>query len=220
MTYVFCAYREWSLMLYKKLKKRYKSMILISKPSELNYRHLKKLNPKYIFLPDWSWIIPKKITDEFTCVCFHESDLPHFRGGSPLQNQIIRNLKKTKTSAFIMTDKLDDGDILLKRNLSLEGNLDDIFERMIKNDYDMITKIISGKFKRRKQTGEVSIYKRRKPSQSELKTLNHSKIYLHNFIRMLSDPYPNAFLKIGNHKIIFKSSSFDGKNLKFQGEII
>jgi methionyl-tRNA formyltransferase len=208
MTYIFCAYREWSLMLYKKLKKRYKNMILITKPSELTYNYLKKLNPKYIFLPDWSWIIPKKITDEFTCVCFHESDLPRFRGGSPLQNQIIRNLKKTKTSAFIMTDHLDDGDILLKHNLSLEGNLDDIFERMIKNDYDMIIKIIAGKFKRRK------------PSESELKTLNHSKTYLHNFIRMLSDPYPNAFLKIGNRKIIFKSSSFNGKSLKFYGEII
>ena len=36
---------------------------------------------------------------------------------------------------------------------------------------------------------------------------------------MLSDPYPNAFIKIGKKKIIFKSSKLDGKKLSFEGEI-
>ena len=34
---------------------------------------------------------------------------------------------------------------------------------------------------------------------------------------MLSDPYPNAFIKIGKKKLIFKSSNFDGKKLSFEG---
>ena len=42
------------------------------------------------------------------------------------------------------------------------------------------------------------------PADSELKHLNYDKKYLYNFIRMLSDPYPNAFLRVGNQKIIFK----------------
>ena len=70
-------------------------------------------------------------------------------------------------------------------------------------------------FKKEKPT----FYKRRKPSESELKDLNKSKLYLHNFIRMLAEPYPNAFIKIGKKKIIFKSSKFNGKKLSFEGVI-
>lgn len=219
MTYVICAYRKYTLELYKKLAKKYK-FILIKNKRKLTYRNIKKINPKIIFFPDWSWIVPNEIIKDYKCVCFHESNLPKFRGGSPLQNQIIRGIKKTKTTAFIMTDRLDGGDILLQKDLSLDGSIDDIFSRMKKNDYEIIIKIISGKYKVKKQTGKPSIYKRRKPEESELKHLNFSKTYLYNFIRMLDDPYPNAFIKMGKYKIVFKAAKYDGTNLKFEGLIV
>ena len=219
MNYVFCAYREYSLEIYKKLKKRYKNFFLIKEPKKLTLKNIQKINPKYIFLPDWSWIVPDEIINNFQCVCFHESNLPKFRGGSPIQNQIIRGIKRTKTTAFLMSKGIDTGDIILQKDLSLEGSLDGIFSQMKKNDYEMITKIIRGKFKRRKQTGKPTNYKRRNPEESELKNLDHSKEYLYNFIRMLSDPYPNAFLKIGKRKIIFKSVTFEDNKLEFHGEL-
>lgn len=219
MTYVICAYRKYTLELYKKLAKKYK-FILIKDKQKITYRNIKKINPKIIFFPDWSWIVPNEIIKDYKCVCFHESNLPKFRGGSPLQNQIIRGIKKTKTTAFMMTDKLDGGDILLQKDLSLDGSIDDIFLRMKKNDYEMIIKIISGKYKVKKQTGKPSIYKRRKPEESELKHLNFSKTYLYNFIRMLDDPYPNAFIKMGKYKIVFKAVKYNGTNLKFEGLIV
>jgi methionyl-tRNA formyltransferase len=37
---------------------------------------------------------------------------------------------------------------------------------------------------------------------------------------MLADPYPNAFIKIGKKKIIFKDIKYNGKKLEFKGEII
>lgn len=219
MTYLFCAYRDWALELYDKLAKRYKSIILIKNPKKLSYDHIKKVKPKLIFFPDWSWIIPSKIISEFQCICFHESNLPKFRGGSPLQNQIIRGVTKTKTSAFLMTEGIDQGHILLQKDLSLEGSLRNIFDRMIKNDYEMIVKIIQGEYSLKKQKGKPSFFRRRKPEESELDNLDYSKRYLYDFIRMLADPYPNAFIKIGKRKIVFKSVDFNGKYLKFNGEI-
>jgi len=219
MNYVFCAYRDYSLEIYKKIKTRYKNFILITNIKQLTLKNIQKINPKYIFFPDWSWIVPNEIINNYNCICFHESNLPKFRGGSPIQNQIIRGVKKTKTTAFLMDEYLDHGDILLQRNLSLEGTLNDIFSRMIKNDYEMTVKIIQGKFKKRKQSGKATNFKRRKPKDSELKNLNHSKKYLYDFIRMLSDPYPNAFLKVGNKKIIFKFAFLDHNKLRIEGEI-
>jgi methionyl-tRNA formyltransferase len=218
MTYVICAYREYSLELYKKLKDKY-DFKLIKNPEKLNIKNIKKINPKYIFFPDWSWIVPKEIYKNYQCVCFHESNLPKFRGGSPLQNQIIRNVLETKTTAFMMNDILDGGDILLQKKLSLKGNIDDIFERMLKNDHEMIVKIIKNGFSLKKQKGKPICYKRRKPNESELNNLDHSKKYLYNFIRMLGDPYPNAYIEIGKRKIIFKSAKYQKDKLVFEGEI-
>ena len=218
MTYVFCAYRDWALKLYQLLSKRHKNMVLIKSPKQLTANYVEKINPKFIFFPDWSWIVPNKIVKNFRCVCFHESDLPKFRGGSPIQNQIIRGVKKTKTTAFVMNDKIDSGDVLLKKSLSLQGTLDEIFQRMIKNDYEMINSIIKGNFKTQKQKGVASYYKRRKPEESEL-NFSKSKEYIYNFIRMLSDPYPNAFMKIGKHKIVFKSATLVNGKLSIEGEI-
>jgi len=219
MKYIFCAYRGWALKLYEKLSKKHKNMILINCPEKLTFEKINKIKPKYIFFPDWSWIISNEIIENFQCVCFHESNLPKFRGGSPIQNQIIRGIKKTKTTAFIMNEKLDAGKILLQKNLSLTGSIDEIFSRMINNDFEMINKIIKNDFKLKTQKGKVTVFKRRNKKQSELKSLNHSKEFLYNFIRMLGDPYPNAFINIDKKKIIFKSANYNGKEITFQGVI-
>ncbi len=220
MVYLFCAYRDWSIKLYEKLSKTHNNFLLLNSPKKLTFSFVKKLNPEFIFFPDWSWIIPKKITSNYKCICFHESNLPKFRGGSPLQNQIIRGITKTKTTAFLMSDGLDEGNIILQRSLSLNGNIEEIFSRMIDNDFKMIEKIIAGNYKLTKQKGKPSIFKRRKPEDSELDSSSHSLEYFYNFIRMLDDPYPNAFIKLGNKKLILKNPQFKKGKLTFNGEIL
>ena len=191
-------------------------MYLLSSPKKLTINYLKRKKPEIIFFPDWSWIIPNEIISNYKCICFHESNLPKFRGGSPIQNQIIRGITKTKTTAFIMNEKIDAGDIILQKNLSLEGSIQEIFSRMSENDYSLILKIINGKYKRRKQSGKPTTYSRRKPKESELKSLNHSINYLYNFIRMLEDPYPNSFIRIGKQKLIFKKAIYNNKKLSLE----
>jgi methionyl-tRNA formyltransferase len=163
--------------------------------------------------------VSKDIVQDFNCVCFHEADLPKFRGGSPLQNQIIRGIKKTKTTAFLMNEKMDAGPIIMKKELSLKGSINEIIERMKKNDLEIIDKIILNNFKAKKQEGRSSSYKRRNPKESEMFSLDHSKKYMYDFIRMLEDPYPNAFLNVGKHKIVFKHAKFKNNKLNVEVEI-
>ena len=110
MKYIFCAYREHSLNVYKKLKKRYSNLILINKKENLTIDRINKVKPKYIFFPDWSWIVPNEIISNVNCICIHESDLPKFRGGSPIQNQVVRGIKNTKSTAFLMNSKAGGND--------------------------------------------------------------------------------------------------------------
>ena len=154
MKYVICAYRNYGIELYDNLKKKFDFTLIRSK-KDLTYNSIQKINPSIIFFPDWSWKVPEKIVKNFKCVCFHEAPLPKFRGGSPLQNQIIRGKIKTKTTAFIMNEEIDAGNIILQKDLSLKGSIQDIYSRMYKNDYLLILKIIKGQYKERKQCYSV-----------------------------------------------------------------
>lgn len=73
--------------------------------------------------------MPREITDNWECVVFHMTDLPYGRGGSPLQNLIVRGHKDTKISAVRMTEKLDGGPVYMKHALFLDGSAQEIFVR-------------------------------------------------------------------------------------------
>lgn len=221
-TYVVCAYREWSTTLFnERLAKLPEKFHLISRKEDLNENFLKKTEPEYIFFLDWSWIVSDIIISNYKCINFHTAPLPYFRGGSPIQNQIIRGIKNSKVTAHYMTKELDAGDILLQEDVSLEGHIREIFSRISEKIYEMITMIIDGNFCPKKQEGEGSVFKRRTPDQSELKKEDLEKPveYIYDFIRMLEDPYPNAFMRVGNKKIIFKEAEIRNGKLNVTAEI-
>ena len=144
----------------------------------------------------------------------HPSKLPNFAGGSPIQNQIIRNVKKSAVTLFVMNEKIDHGNILIQKELSLLGNLDEIFKRIIKIGTSLTLNILNKKYVEKK-TKITKIYKRRKPEESEI-TLKEIKLknanYLYNKIRMLQNPYPNAFIKtIDGKKLYIHKASLSKK---------
>lgn len=115
----------------------------------------------YLFFPYWHWRIPKQTIEKFTCVAFHMSDLPYGRGGSPLQNLIIRGATETVITAFQVTDEWDAGPIYCKRPLSLDGTAQDIFDRASKIIYnDMIPFILLNDPVPIPQEGEPTYFKR------------------------------------------------------------
>ena len=106
-----------------------------------------------------------------------------------------------------MTRKLDQGDIYKQEPFSLEGSLDDIFERIIELGYKATIDIINNNYNLKKQNdSEATYYKRLLPSNSEI-TIDEIKYssaeYLHNKIRMLNDPYPNAYLMTSDNKKLY-----------------
>ena len=201
MNYIIAAHHIWDKKAYDNLVKANPcdNFYFIRDKKDLKQKLLNDLNPRYIFFPHWSHIVPKNFIDDYECVCFHMTDLPYGRGGSPLQNLILRKHKETKISALKMTDELDAGPIYFKKKLNLEGNAKEIYERSSKIICTMIQKIISNKIVPKKQVGKVTKFSRRKPSQSEIKKFT-SLNELYDFIRMLDAPnYPRASLRKNNH---------------------
>ena len=222
MQYLVAAIKPWNFKQYEQLVNRdhENQWTLISDPIELDLGRLKKIQPKYIFFPHWSWIIPKEIWTEFECIAFHMTDLPFGRGGTPLQNLIANGIEKTMISAFRVNGQLDGGPIYMKRPLSLDGAAQEIYQKKSKVIFtEMIPEIIATNPKPKQQAGKPVEFTRRVPAQSEISDkMTINQIYDH--IRMLdADGYPYAFLKIGKNKFLFKNVKKKDKSLEANVEI-
>lgn len=171
-----------------------KEVIRIRSPQELLPEKMEALNPEWIFFPHWSWIIPREIHTRFDCVIFHMTDLPYGRGGSPLQNLIVRGHKETMLSALKCEAGLDTGPIYLKRPLSLSGTAEEILGRASDMIADMIVEIVQTGPVPLSQQGEVVEFKRRQPKDGNLFDLD-SLVRIYDYIRMLdAEGYPLAFI--------------------------
>jgi len=211
---IIASSKKWHHSAFQKTAKKFKRhrWSYVSSPQELVSR-LSKISPNYIFFLHWSWYVPKEILSKSECICFHMTDVPYGRGGSPLQNLILRRKKKTVVAALQMIDKLDAGPVYIKKPLSLGGRAEEIYLRA----GDLCWKIIAWIIKKRPtpklQIGKVVKFHRRKPDQSVL-PLRGSLKSLYDFIRMLDAPtYPLAFLEYGKFCLKFSRASFSGNEL-------
>lgn len=202
----------------KKLLKK-KNVILLTSRSRLNEKILNKIDPSIIFFPHWSYKVNQNILSKYNCICFHTAPLPYGRGGSPIQNLIIRNFKKTPVCAIKMTNEIDAGPIYLKKNISLSGNLNQIFERISIQIIDMIKILITKRVKTKSQIGKVYKFRRIKKYESEIKNeKNIEKIY--NKIRMLdADNYPKAYIRANKFKVFFKNPILKNNSISCNAEI-
>lgn len=206
MKILYYGYRDWAINIFYKIELKEKYLI-----THNDYEIINHLNPDLIFFIGWSDIIPSNIIDNYTCICLHPSKLPKYRGGSPIQNQIINGELDSAVTFFIMNNKIDCGDIICQEYLSLDGKLKDILNRIENTGAiyinDIIKKFNFGNISKIKQNEEESsLFKRRKQSDSEItiyEILNNDPIYLYNKIRCLNDPYPNAYIKCKDGKKLF-----------------
>jgi methionyl-tRNA formyltransferase len=165
-----------------------------------------------IFFIGWSEIIPTDIVANNYCICLHPSPLPKYRGGSPIQHQIINGDYDSAISFFIMDSGIDTGDILYQVPLRLDGELSDIFFNIINKSYTVLCIIINDYSKDKELVGtpqndiESSNYKRRTQSMSEIVISDFSEYtasQLYDKIRSLQDPYPNAFIRCKDDTILY-----------------
>lgn len=183
-----------------------REVIRLRRPEELTRDALAEISPEFVFLPHWSAIIPASVYDSFPCVVFHMTDLPYGRGGSPLQNLIIRGHTKTMLSALRCVRELDAGPVYLKRQLSLDGTAEEILRRATLLTREMIKEIVTTKPEPVPQSGEVVRFERRKPSDGDLSSLD-DLTRVEDYIRMLdADGYPPAFINTPHLHIEFTAA--------------
>lgn len=211
--YVVCGSRPWSRRIYNEVIEKYPGKwYFVGSRDELALDFLREIDPRYVFLLHWSWMVPPEIFQSYECVCFHMTDLPFGRGGSPLQNLVLRGYRSTKLTAFRVTGECDAGPVYMKRRLSLEGNAEEIYIRATYLAARMIRQIITREPQPCPQKGKAVLFARRKPKESEIPALP-SLWSLFDFIRMLdAEGYPKAYLVYKGFRYEFRRAAlYDGK---------
>jgi methionyl-tRNA formyltransferase len=211
LTYILVTDKPWHDQLFNDLSKLVPgNWIRIQRKEDFTCERLISLAPKWVFIPHWSEIIQNDVFSGFTCVVFHMTDLPFGRGGSPLQNLILRGHKDTMISAIKVDKGIDTGDIYLKRPLSLSGTAREIFERSAEVIREMIRVIIYEEPAPVPQNGIITVFKRRTPCEGDISQLKEISTVF-DYIRMLDcEGYPSAFIETEYFKMEFTNASLSG----------
>jgi methionyl-tRNA formyltransferase len=192
-------YRNWALNIYDRLAASTDHTFLIFRSkAQFNTDAIADFKPDLVLFYGWSWLVPIDLLECHTCLMLHPSPLPRYRGGSPIQNQIIAGETSSKVSLFIMTEALDAGDLVGQSDLSLVGTIEEILKRIEDAGVELTCLIFkNGLLREQQDHSAATFFKRRTPSESEItaeELATKPAEYLYNKIRMLADPYPNAYI--------------------------
>ncbi len=141
----------------------------------------------------------------------HTSAVPKYRGHHPISAALLNDEPYQATTVHIMKEEVDSGEIILQDFIKItnEDTILTIRQRLIELSYKLVLKAIqqleSGTLYLKNQIGPSVWAPRRNPEDSKIDFSRDSR-YLHNFIRALVDPYPNAFSKINGEEIKIKKT--------------
>lgn len=212
MKILCCTYRTWADDIYDNIQKLYindHEFVRVKSKKEFDEINMDNLNPDLILWYGWSWNIPADIYTNYFSVMLHPSKLPKYRGGSPIQNQIINGECISAVTLFKISKNMDAGPIINQSPLYLLGDLDDIFDRIIAIGTSLTIELLenypdNNLIKQNEQNS--TSYTRRTPNQSEIIPSDFEQYTakeLHNKIRALQDPYPNAYIKCKNNEKLY-----------------
>ena len=220
---IIATIKPWNVNFFaKNIDKLKGNWILITSPLQLSISKLKKININNIYFIHWSEIVSRNIYEKYNCISFHMTNLPYGRGGSPLQNLILRGKKSTKISAFRMGAKIDAGPIYLKKKLNLNGSAEEIFIRSTKITFKMIIEINKNRLSPKTQKKSKIFFRRLTKKDNNLvldKIKNLKELY--DRIRMVDAPgYPDAYIESKRFIFNFTKAKKVGKNLYSSVRII
>lgn len=171
--------------------------------------YLSKIECDIAVVAAFGQILPKSILDmpRFGCINVHASLLPKYRGAAPIQWAILNGEKKSGVTIMQMGEGLDDGDMLLTREVMLDGTetggslFDDLAQLGGKAVVEALELIEQGSINPVKQDESAATHV--SMINKELGRINWSDAAerIERYVRGLN-PWPSAY------------SSFKGKNLK------
>ncbi len=171
---------------------------------------IKKLNPDVICVVAYGKILPKEILEipTFGCINVHASLLPKYRGAAPIQWAILNGDKTTGVTTMYMDEGMDTGDIILKKEVSINDNqtTGELWDELKKIGGDLLVdtleKIKNGTAPRIKQDKDFSMAPMLSKSMAQINWNTKTAEEIKNLVRGLN-PIMGAYTFLKGKKIKF-----------------
>ncbi|BAL80980.1 methionyl-tRNA formyltransferase [Caldisericum exile] len=113
-----------------------KAVLEIENFSQQIVNEILSYKPDALVVFSFGKIIPKSILELTKCpLNIHPSDLPMYRGASPIERQLMDGVSKSAVTIIKMNEEIDKGEILLKKHFDVSV-YDDYFS-FLKKVYDV-----------------------------------------------------------------------------------
>ena len=185
----------------------------LKSPDFIEQLHALKPNVQVVvafrMLPKIVWRLP-----EYGTFNLHASLLPQYRGAAPINWAIMNGEELTGVSTFFIDEKIDTGEIILKKEVSIgeKENAGDLHDKLMNEGANLVVKtldLIKGdKVATIKQTKVGSLKEAPKLTRDNTRidwSAPVEKIY--NHIRGLN-PYPAAWSELKNGKEVLSIQIF------------
>ena len=183
---------------------------------------LEKLNPDIFLVAGFSIILSSKLLSipKIASLNLHAGKLPKYRGGSPLNWQLINGEIKAGLSLIILDKGIDTGNILVQDEFTILDN-DDIKDLHSKANslfpeltLKALNKIKKGYRGVPQDESKALYWHQRNDNDGEINFKTLKAIEANRFIRALTHPYPGAWAYLGNKKIRFFRASITKERIK------
>ncbi|MGI5897718.1 MAG: methionyl-tRNA formyltransferase [Candidatus Dojkabacteria bacterium] len=188
---------------------------------------LEKFKPEMVVCKAFGEIVPKVFLDypKYGCINIHFSILPKYRGAVPIQKAILDGEKETGISIMLMSEGLDEGDVLhIEKEdiLDTDTNLS-LRKRLVKKSAlilgNILEKWVNGEIGAVEQDHKSATYCWQKDiskEKAEIKLEEQSPIYIERMVRAFI-PWPIAWCRINASG----NKGLDGKVMKiFEAELV
>ena len=192
--------------------------------SKKSFKLLKKLNTDIFVVSGYPQIFKRQIfkLPKVMTINLHGGPLPGYKGGSPLNWQIINNEKKIGISIIKMKEGIDTGPVILEEKFKLNKSdtIGDIHLKANKYFYILLLKTLKMIEKKgsniifKKTKGKSNYWKQRNDQDGYIIAKQFKKIKVYNFIRAITKPYPGAWTKLNFKNKIRKIRLFSSRIIK------
>jgi len=187
---------------------------LVAKGGKCLNQAIEKFSPDTVFVCGWYWIIDKMILNKIPnfILGIHNSLLPKYRGHAPLVWSMLNGDKTVGASLFQIEEGMDTGKIYHQWTTQTEnkyiGEVISDIECSIEHNFGKIfNSIINGSLQGKEQShNNISFSSKRREADGLIEWHNESTEIVFK-IKALSSPYPNAFMFIGDKKVILKKAA-------------
>lgn len=171
--------------------------------------------PDVILQSGWSQKFSNKILQlpKYGCIGEHPAPLPRGRGAACVNWAILTGETEWGDSYFQMVEEYDKGHLYAQRFFTIEeyDSVFTVYEKVAHCAAQVVSeyaaKWTEGIFDVVEQDdSKATYYKKRRPSDGEIKEFDASALVLHNFIRAQTHPYPGAYISTAKGNLYLLSS--------------